>query len=52
MEKRPSITSQLASIAKVCPMCGQSSHAGYAPFCSLRCSEVDLNRWNKGVYRL
>jgi len=33
-----------------CPNCGQTSHRETYPFCSNRCSEVDLNRWFSGSY--
>ena len=33
-----------------CPTCGKSSAAAFAPFCSKRCREVDLNRWFTGAY--
>jgi hypothetical protein len=38
-----------------CPVCNKvslpTSHAD-APFCSRRCSLVDLGRWFKGEYRI
>lgn len=33
-----------------CPICGKPASAEYAPFCSARCTDVDLNRWLSGVY--
>jgi endogenous inhibitor of DNA gyrase (YacG/DUF329 family) len=33
-----------------CPQCGKPAEAGFAPFCSKRCSQVDLGRWLKGSY--
>jgi len=33
-----------------CPICGKRREAQYRPFCSKRCSDVDLNRWLSGVY--
>lgn len=33
-----------------CPICGKPSQARFQPFCSARCSDVDLNRWLKGTY--
>jgi endogenous inhibitor of DNA gyrase (YacG/DUF329 family) len=33
-----------------CPICGKLPAAQFKPFCSKRCSDVDLNRWLKGVY--
>lgn len=35
-----------------CPICGKPSVEEYKPFCSKRCSDVDLNRWLGGVYRI
>lgn len=33
-----------------CPICGKDSVQRYHPFCSLRCADVDLNRWLSGRY--
>jgi len=33
-----------------CPICGKPAAAGFQPFCSRRCADVDLNRWLSGVY--
>jgi uncharacterized protein len=38
------------SHAKPCPICGKPSAEATRPFCSRRCSDVDLNRWLSGVY--
>jgi hypothetical protein len=35
---------------KPCPVCGKLSVEQFRPFCSRRCSDVDLNRWLSGVY--
>ena len=35
---------------KPCPICGKLSLEQFRPFCSKRCSDVDLNRWLSGVY--
>lgn len=35
-----------------CPICSKDSDAKYRPFCSRRCSDVDLGRWLKGSYAL
>lgn len=44
------------SVKKPCPICGkptgETSQAGFAPFCSQRCKDVDLNRWLKGAYTI
>jgi endogenous inhibitor of DNA gyrase (YacG/DUF329 family) len=34
-----------------CPICGKPATEGLRPFCSRRCSDVDLGRWLTGVYR-
>ncbi len=31
--------------AKTCPVCERPAAGRYAPFCSKRCSDVDLGRW-------
>ena len=33
-----------------CPICGDPTAHEYAPFCSRRCSDVDLSRWLTGHY--
>jgi uncharacterized protein len=33
-----------------CPICGKPADAVLRPFCSKRCSDVDLHRWLSGVY--
>ncbi len=33
-----------------CPQCGKPAEARFAPFCSARCSQVDLGHWLKGSY--
>jgi endogenous inhibitor of DNA gyrase (YacG/DUF329 family) len=35
---------------KPCPICGKPRDSKYAPFCSARCSDIDLGRWLKGSY--
>lgn len=39
MERRPS-----------CPICGRPNEDAFRPFCSKRCSDVDLSRWLTGGY--
>ena len=36
--------------ARACPICGKPRDARYDPFCSKRCSDIDLHRWLKGNY--
>ena len=34
-----------------CPICRRSAQApAYAPFCSKRCADLDLQRWFSGAY--
>jgi endogenous inhibitor of DNA gyrase (YacG/DUF329 family) len=33
-----------------CPICGKPASDRFRPFCSPRCSDVDLNRWLSGAY--
>jgi uncharacterized protein len=35
-----------------CPVCGRAVDAKYKPFCSRRCSDVDLARWLNGSYAI
>ncbi|MHB8530673.1 MAG: DNA gyrase inhibitor YacG [Caulobacteraceae bacterium] len=35
-----------------CPVCRKPADPAYRPFCSRRCSEVDLQRWLTGRYVL
>jgi hypothetical protein len=35
-----------------CPVCGKPATGRHQPFCSQRCTDVDLGRWLKGVYRV
>ncbi len=38
--------------APQCPICGKPPHSDYRPFCSRRCSDVDLQRWLAGRYAI
>ena len=33
-----------------CPICRKPAAAGFRPFCSKRCADVDLHRWFSGGY--
>lgn len=33
-----------------CPICGRPRDQKYRPFCSKRCTDVDLARWLDGSY--
>jgi endogenous inhibitor of DNA gyrase (YacG/DUF329 family) len=35
-----------------CPICKRPAQERTRPFCSLRCSEVDLGRWFIGAYAI
>jgi hypothetical protein len=35
-----------------CPMCRKRATLDYRPFCSKRCSDLDLSRWMGGVYSI
>ena len=35
-----------------CPICRQPTEHAYRPFCSRRCSEIDLGRWLGGRYAI
>ena len=43
---------QAAASARKCPICGKPVQPAFAPFCSARCQDVDLNRWLSGSYRV
>lgn len=39
--------------ASLCVICGLHPQSGkYRPFCSKRCSDIDLHRWLGGVYAI
>jgi len=35
-----------------CPICARDTHPKYRPFCSRRCSDVDLAHWLRGSYAI
>ena len=35
-----------------CPICAKPEAAGFRPFCSKRCADIDLGRWFKGGYAI
>ncbi len=37
---------------KACPICKSPPVKAYAPFCSRRCADIDLQRWFSGVYAI
>jgi uncharacterized protein len=38
--------------ARPCPICGKPRNPEFAPFCSPRCTDIDLGRWLKGGYAI
>jgi endogenous inhibitor of DNA gyrase (YacG/DUF329 family) len=36
--------------ARKCPICGEPATAEFHPFCSRKCTNIDLNRWLSGRY--
>ena len=38
--------------SKNCPICKKNSREEYIPFCSKRCSQIDLNRWLGEKYHI
>lgn len=53
-EKRPVASAKVVPLRKArgCPMCEKPSDRASYPFCSRRCSDIDLNRWLKGSYAI
>ena len=41
-----------AGQARPCPICGKPAIQKFRPFCSERCSRVDLGRWRGDGYRI
>jgi endogenous inhibitor of DNA gyrase (YacG/DUF329 family) len=35
-----------------CPICGKPAQQRFHPFCSVRCANIDLNRWLGGTYSI
>ena len=35
-----------------CPVCNKPTAPEHKPFCSKRCTDVDLNRWLSGSYAI
>lgn len=40
------------STFKPCPVCKKPVSGEYQPFCSKRCSDIDLGRWFGGSYAI
>lgn len=39
-------------MSRPCPICGKPGVAPFRPFCSRRCTDVDLGRWLTGRYAI
>jgi endogenous inhibitor of DNA gyrase (YacG/DUF329 family) len=50
VSKSPASGADPDKATRPCPICGKPRDAKYDPFCSRRCSDVDLYRWLKGGY--
>lgn len=37
-------------MADKCPICRKMAQEQFHPFCSARCTDIDLGRWLKGTY--
>ena len=35
-----------------CPICGKDAVVRYRPFCSRRCTDIDLGKWLTGSYAI
>lgn len=38
--------------SRPCPICGQPATRESRPFCSRRCTDLDLGKWLNGGYRI
>ena len=44
------LSKKKAGSGTVCPICGKPPSADHLPFCSVRCAQIDCNRWLSEVY--
>ena len=44
------MSKKLFNKSNKCPICDGDVAKKFLPFCSVRCSDVDLGRWLKGMY--
>ncbi|MBB2203923.1 DNA gyrase inhibitor YacG [Gluconacetobacter takamatsuzukensis] len=51
MPDRPTQTSSPTRLPP-CPICGRPGETAFRPFCSKRCSDIDLGRWFSESYRV
>ena len=47
---KPQVGAPIAEKGGRCPICTAPTQAAFRPFCSRRCSDVDLSRWLRGAY--
>ena len=40
----------LVTAGRPCPICTKPAVPEHAPFCSVRCADIDLHRWLSGTY--
>jgi endogenous inhibitor of DNA gyrase (YacG/DUF329 family) len=53
MTEKPKDATPQPDNAPLCVICGIRPQTGqFRPFCSKRCSDVDLHRWLGGVYAI
>ncbi len=52
MPREPANENEPKSAGGACPICGKPASPAFKPFCSKRCSDVDLNRWLSGTYAI
>jgi endogenous inhibitor of DNA gyrase (YacG/DUF329 family) len=43
---------RLPAMPRPCPICRKPATTRHQPFCSARCTQIDLGRWLKGNYRV
>ncbi len=46
------MTAPVVRLPGKCPICSRPAVVRYRPFCSRRCSDVDLHRWLSGRYAI
>jgi len=39
-------------MSKPCPICNKPATAAHKPFCSKRCTQLDLGKWLNGAYAI
>ena len=52
MAKSDTRPTAIPARTRACPICGKPAHPRHQPFCSVRCTNIDLGRWLKGNYRV